>query len=203
VKIIECEQGSAEWLKARCGIPTASRFADIVTPTGRAVTSKARRDYMLELLAERLTGSTEAHYVTAAMERGKALEPQARAWYSLETGKAVCEVGFVVDDSGDWGCSPDGVTDCGGIEIKCLTRTRHLDALLTRTMPPEYMVQIQACMWIMRRATWDFVLFTDERGIPSATWQIEADAKLHAAFAEHVPAFVSELCSMERTMKAC
>lgn len=32
---LDCEQGTEEWLAARCGIPTATGISNIVTPTGK------------------------------------------------------------------------------------------------------------------------------------------------------------------------
>jgi hypothetical protein len=32
--ILDLEQGTPEWLQARLGIPTASNFGNIITPTG-------------------------------------------------------------------------------------------------------------------------------------------------------------------------
>ena len=45
---LPCQQGSVEWFEARLGIPTASEFSRIVTPTGKL--SAARVTYMGELL---------------------------------------------------------------------------------------------------------------------------------------------------------
>ena len=49
------EQRSAEWIAARVGKATASRFKDILT-TIRNGEAAARRNYRAELVAERLTG---------------------------------------------------------------------------------------------------------------------------------------------------
>ena len=46
---LPCQQGSVEWFEARLGIPTASEFSRIVTPTGKL--SASRHAYMGELLA--------------------------------------------------------------------------------------------------------------------------------------------------------
>jgi hypothetical protein len=48
--ILQCEQGGAEWHQARLGLPTASRFADIVTATGKATKNAARETYKAQLL---------------------------------------------------------------------------------------------------------------------------------------------------------
>ena len=52
--VLNCEQGSREWIEARLGIPTASQFSRIVTPTGQAI--KARDGYLAELLCEWVMG---------------------------------------------------------------------------------------------------------------------------------------------------
>jgi len=52
--IINLEQGSDEWLKARLGKPTASRFGDIITPD-KGDKSKTYTTYLYELLGELLS----------------------------------------------------------------------------------------------------------------------------------------------------
>ena len=51
---LDLQQGSAEWVKARLGIPTASQFSRIITSTGKL--SGQADGYMHELLAESLLG---------------------------------------------------------------------------------------------------------------------------------------------------
>jgi hypothetical protein len=195
--IVECEQGSSEWFAARVGIPTASRFDCIVTSKGEGVTSAKRKDYLHELIGERYCGSTEDHYVSGAMERGKMLEPEARRWYEMATGQKVERVGFIYGDkSKAWGCSPDGITVEGGIEVKCPLRKQHVAALLraAKSGKPDacYVPQIQGAMWITQRSTWDFVLFTDDR-LPSMILTVQRDDKVCDALAKLVPEFVEEV----------
>ena len=203
MKIHDCIQGSAEWLALRCGIPTASRFGDIITPTGKAVTGAARRNYALELIGERMTGKAHPHMVTAAMMRGTELEPKARQWYELRTGRAVSAVGFV-SGPGErqlWGSSPDGITTDGGIEIKCPLRTALLSMLANGHPEPDYYLQVQGNMWVCQRYHWDFVLYTDERGLPSVVWTIAADDKVWTALDRELPVFCNEVRELERTIK--
>src|SRR5580700_8580797 len=61
IQIFTCEQGTDEWRKARAGIPTASRFSDVLAQ-GQG---KTRRKYMMELLGERLTGEPMAEFSNA------------------------------------------------------------------------------------------------------------------------------------------
>jgi hypothetical protein len=173
-----------------------------VTPTGRLAAGKTRWSYLLSLVGERLTGKPGETYVTAAMQRGTDLEPRARVWYSLETGRQVDEVGLVESDCRRWACSPDGlVGDDRGVEIKCLGRVAMLDALEAGAPCWEHMSQCQACLWITGRRVWDYVLWSDEPGMPAVVWPIEADAGMHAAFAAALPAFCAELDAVEARMR--
>ncbi len=49
--VVDCVQGSDEWKRARLGVPTASRFDDILTPKTFKIAA-GRVDYMHELIAE-------------------------------------------------------------------------------------------------------------------------------------------------------
>jgi len=197
VRIVNCIQGSAEWLQARQGKPTASKFSALVTPTGASVKGKTRQTYMLELLAERLTGKTQETRVTDAMVRGSMLEPRARAWYELETGAEVTQVGFVLADGERWGASPDGLVQKGGIEIKCLNRAAHLRVVLFGEIPEEYVAQVQGNMWVTGRYQWDYVAYTDEDGIPSGIVPVKADEKYWQALDAALPKFCDELDELE------
>lgn len=202
MKVLKCKQGGEAWLRARCGRPTASRFCDLVTPTGKAVSGKTRRSYMLELCGERLTGRTQDHFVTAAMVRGTILEPRALAYHTLKTHKEARIIGLVLEDGLRWGCSPDALLDGGGIEAKCPGRVALLNMIDSHEPEPDYMMQMQGCMWICQVPTWDFVLFTDEPGIPNDTWTIKADPIIQDALSVVLPAFCDELDALEAKMRA-
>jgi len=125
MKIIECQQGSREWLEARRGLATASRFDKIITPkTGKL--SASADELICELLGEKLSGEpvTNGH-VSRAGERGLQLEAEARGWYELQTNCDVHQVGLCISDCGRFGFSPDGLLKnkhgnyYGGLEIKC------------------------------------------------------------------------------------
>jgi putative phage-type endonuclease len=195
VILIDCKQGDEVWLKARCGIPSASEFSRIVTSKGAATSSTVRARYLNEKIGERVSGSVQVHFVNDAMERGTNLEPKAREWYEATTGADVVEVGFChADKAGRWGASPDGlVGDDGGIEIKCPQRPAMIDALRREHSPTAYSVQVQGCMWVTGRSWWDVIVYTDDYGIPNRIWRVTANEAMHAAFAEHIPAFCDEV----------
>jgi hypothetical protein len=138
---MSAEQGSAEWKMDRAGFASASRFADILSKgrklkTGGYAPSKTRASYMLQLVAERITGQPYDSYKGgAATERGQEIEHQARMAYVEQTGNIVQQVGFVPHPSIEWcGASPDGlVDDDGGIEIKCPANPMiHLETVLLK-----------------------------------------------------------------------
>jgi hypothetical protein len=200
---LTCAQGSAEWHKARLGIPTASHFADIVTPAGKPTKNAARKAYICQLVAERLTGQPTAHFVTAAMERGTQLEPQARSWYELQTGRDVRQIGFAHIDGplrGKVGASPDGLCADSGLEIKVPTTANLIAAIIGGNPAEDYAMQVQACMWICARPMWDVVLYSYASGVPSTIWTVEADTALHTALEDNIPAFIAEVDAAEARM---
>jgi hypothetical protein len=161
-RIIECAQGTPEWLAARCGVATASRFGAIMA-TIKSGEAAERRNYRTDLVVERLTGRPLDSFTTAAMKQGIEREPLARLAYESHTGNLVEEVGFCRLEELDAGASPDGlIDDDGGLEIKCPERTAHLRYLQQDMEPPEYTWQIQGGLWITGRKFWDFVSFNPD-----------------------------------------
>ena len=113
MQIINVEQGSEEWLRARLGVPTASCYSKLITSQGKS--SAQAEGYINELIGQRITGEIPETFKSDAMERGNELEPQARAYYELVTDNNVEEVGLIINEIGA-GCSPDGlVGDDGGV----------------------------------------------------------------------------------------
>lgn len=162
MRIIDCAQGSPEWLLARCGVASASKFACVMAKikTGEAA---ERRNYRTDLVVERLTGRPLEGFTTPAMKQGTEREPFARMAYEARTGLIVQEVGFCRHDAMDCGASPDGlIAEDGGLEIKCPERTAHLRYLQQEAEPPEYTWQIQGGMWITGRAWWDFASYNPD-----------------------------------------
>lgn len=128
------QQGSTEWHGLRGVIPTASCFDRLITPAKwESTKGDTRRNYMLELLANRIFGlSPEDQVSTAAMAHGTEWEPIARAAYEFERGVEIQDGGFFTDDAGTYGASPDGlIGDDGLIEIKNpASPSGHLSAML-------------------------------------------------------------------------
>lgn len=157
------EQGSSEWLQARCGIVTASTIGQLITTkTLKPAVNDTARSLTLSLAAERMTGRVEPTATTRDMERGNLAEPYARAVYAGHTGQQVDEVGFMRLDHGHYklGYSPDGmVGEDGLIEIKSPRAKKHVRTILDGQVPPEYMAQCQTGLYVSGREWLDFISY--------------------------------------------
>lgn len=202
MNIIRCEQGGAEWFDARMGVPTGSRFCDIVSPTGKPRSGLTPRRYLMELLGERLTLQPADHHETDAMRRGTELEPKAREWYSFATGRAVEQVGFVKTDCGRWGVSPDGLMPDRGLEIKCPLTPTFLEIAESGKLPDDHFIQVQAGLWVTRLPAWDYVIWTDTRGLSPVIITVEPSTDVFAGFNKALPEFCDTLDAMEAKMRA-
>lgn len=192
------EQGSADWLALRAGRVTASNFGKVLA----GGQGKTRRAYMLQLVAERLTGEPAETYTNAAMEWGTQTEPLARALYEWETDRLVEEVTITLE--GDYiAASPDGLVGEGGLEIKCPNTSTHLDYLLRGELPAQYRPQVQGCMWVHRAPWWDFMSF-DPRLPPASQafiLRVERDEEYIESLAGSVRAFVREMLELEQRLR--
>ena len=150
------DQRSSEWFAERLGHVTASRMADVQSSVGTA----ARRNYMTQLIAERLTGQQQESYTNHWMQWGTDTEPQARAAYQAEH-ELVDETGFVKHPLVRWfGASPDGLVGKRGlVEIKCPATSTHLDWMLEGKVPSKHKPQMLAQLACTGRAYVDFVSF--------------------------------------------
>lgn len=158
MKILNLEQGSEEWLKARLGVATASNFDKIATSVGKE--SATLPKYALELATQKLLLEPEESYKNDAMRRGNELEPVARQAYQEFSLETVDEVGFMISDCENYGYSPDGlVGEEGLIEIKCPQAVTHAKYLLDDKLPADYVQQVQGGLMVSGRKWCDFVSF--------------------------------------------
>ena len=152
-------QGSEEWLNMRLGKITASRVEDIMSNGRGGKPSAKSESYMVELIAEILSGQSKPFFTNDAMRWGTETEPQARAMYELETGNEVKEVAFI-ELNEFVGMSPDGlVGDEGLLEIKCPATHTQIKRALSDSYHSDYKAQIQMQLWVSGRKWCDFVSF--------------------------------------------
>jgi hypothetical protein len=199
--LVDCEQRSPEWFRARAGVLTATGAADMLS---RALKSggepASRRDLRTRLVVERLTGqpAEEGGYVSPEMKRGTELEPLALEAYEAATGTLVQSVGFIRHAELPIGCSPDGVVGEleGGVELKCPKSATHLGYLRNPgKCPAEYVPQLTHTLYVTGAPWWDFVSFDPRFPEPLQLFRVRvfaADLNL-VGYAAVVDAFLKEV----------
>ena len=201
--IEEMEQGSSEWLSLRLGKVTASRMADVLSKGRGAAPSKTAETYMMELLAERLTGESKPFFENDAMRWGTETEPQARAMYELNSGYDVKEVAFIERDEST-GVSPDGlINDDGMLEIKCPTTITQIKRALTDDYSKDYYAQIQMQLWVAERQWCDFLSFDPRLDIDAGylLQRVERDEDFINNMAEKTEAFIIKMNGFYQELK--
>lgn len=191
LQIFDCEQGSPEWFECRRGIPTASRFKDVLAK-GQGLT---RRKYLYTLAGEALTGEAAESFSNEHMERGHAMEDEARQQYAFQRDVDPERVGFM--RRGGVGCSPDSLIGVDGLlEIKTKLPHLHLEALESDRLPPEHVAQVQGQLWISGRQWCDFVSYWPK--LPLFWIRVPRDDSYIATLAVEVEAFNAELAAIVR-----
>lgn len=153
------EQRTESWFEARIGKFTASSIADLMATT-KSGPSASRKNLIMRILCERLTGQRQEEFESAAMKWGTDTESLARAEYSAHTGELVDEVGFILHPKIEcFGASPDGLIGDRLVEIKCPNTGTHLEYLESRKVPSKYQFQILAQMACTGASSCDFVSF--------------------------------------------
>ncbi len=205
MNIIEtCEQGSAEWLSMRLGKVTASRVKDVLSKGRGKAPSKTAESYMMELIAEVLTGESKPFFENDAMRWGTETEPQARSMYEVNNGfVTVKEVAFV-EHNEQVGISPDGlVGDDGLLEIKCPNTTTQLKRALSDDYSADYKAQIQMQLWVTERQWCDFVSYDPRLDCAAGYLQqrVERDEEYIEEMKIKVYAFVKKMNELIKQLK--
>ena len=191
------EQGSPEWFAARCGNVTGSRVADVVSKGRGSAPSASRKNYMAQLVAERLTGNVAETFTSPAMLHGIETEAEAANAYAFLKDAELSEIGFAWHDTiKQAGASPDRLVGADGlVEIKCPNTATHLDTLRGGSIKGGYVIQMQWQMSCTGRAWCDFVSY-DPR-LPESMrlhcTRVERDQKHIDELEAAVKAFLAEL----------
>jgi hypothetical protein len=191
---LDVEQGSAEWLAARLGIPTASQFHRILTPKTMKLSDQAT-GYACQLLAEQILGHEVDGASGTFMARGSILEAKAVEWYELERDVDTEKVGFVLRDDRRVGCSPDRLVGVDGLlEIKVPSAAVHVSYLLDDD-GIGYRAQCQGQLWLTGRAWIDTLSFSPD--MPNALVRVQRDEEFIGKLAAAVEQFISMLDEMK------
>jgi hypothetical protein len=170
---LETGEANPEWLKLRIGIPTASEFDKIITPTGKASTQWEA--YAHKILAEEIVGHAIQGFVkTAAMEEGNARELESIQFYEFQKDVTTEPIGFITDDARTMGCSPDRLVGAEGLlEAKNPLAHTHIGYLLNANVDKEYWPQCQGGLMLAERAWIDIMSHFPE--IPHLIVRVERD----------------------------
>ena len=194
------EQGTEAWHLDRLGKVTASKISDVMMKPQTA----GFQNYRAQLVCERLTGQPTETFTSAAMIHGTETEPQARAFYELETGQTVTETGFINHPKLEMsGASPDGlVGETGLVEIKCPQPANHIKTLTGSAIDRKYLMQMHWQMVCTGREWCDFVSFNP--GFPPemqiSVQRVEADAELHMEITAAVTTFLAQVDELHRDL---
>ena len=185
----DLEQGSDEWLAARCGLLTASTIGKLITPTLKVADNDTSRGVIETLVAERITGRVEYVHPSFEMQRGSMDEPYARDLYR-EQYAPVTEIGFAVRTISGYqlGASPDGlIAGDSGLEIKSRSPKIHLRTILTNEIQTANLAQIHACMFVLDRDRWEYCSYAG--GWPLHVISVHRDPRWDAVIIDTLNAF--------------
>ncbi|MBL4768113.1 MAG: YqaJ viral recombinase family protein [Rhodobacteraceae bacterium] len=196
------EQGTEEWFADRLGKVTASKIADVMMKP----TTAGYQNYRAQLVCERLTGQPTETFTSADMQHGTDTEPQARAFYEMETGLDVEQVGFIPHPTlGMTGASPDGEVGTDGlVEIKCPKPATHIKTLTGVKIARNYMLQMTWQMICTGRAWCDFVSFCPSLPAEMQMFRqrVEMDAELAVEITSAVTSFLSDVDALTLDLQA-
>lgn len=190
-----CEQYGEDWTRLRLGKPTASRFADIITPLGKPTVGKERRKYMFRLIAERMLGQAmDDGFENAWMRRGSDLEEQALVEFQGRqerwTGR---KAGFFTGLNDMVGASPDYIINerTGvGLEIKCPAPYTMIEYLIDGP-GDRYKAQVQGQLMVCEWQTMHF--FAWHPSMPSVRIIAYRDEPYIAKLTEALEEFCDQL----------
>ena len=198
---LQLDQGSEEWLTARRGKITGSRFKDARDKLKGGQPSKAFLGYAMDTARERIGGIAPAKFQNAAMRTGTEQEPFARAMYEARTGHMVDEAGFYLSDDAVFGLSPDGLIDDDGVlEIKTMVSSDTLFTAVADGDVSAYMDQCLGYLWLLGRQWVDLTLWCPDLN-HMVIKRITRDEDAIEALEADLMAFVRLVTQYENTLR--
>ena len=204
MKILNLQQRSEEWFKARLGVITGSRASNVFKSNNLTLVD--------EMIAERMTQSVEESFTSKAMEHGVLFESEALKSYNERTKNSAQEIGFCVHDKYDWlAISPDALIfrdniAVGAVEIKCPSSKKHIEYIRQNKIPNEYKHQIFHYFIVIETLQFlDFCSY-DPRNRDLNTHIVrvtreEIREELENVFANYMK-FYSKLCKYEEEIRS-
>jgi hypothetical protein len=135
------------------------------------------------------------------MARGQQLEESAVRAYEFQTGNVTEKVGFVTDDDGNLGCSPDRlIGETGLLEIKVPAPPTHVGYMLTGSIEQDYMPQLQGQLLLTSRKWVDIVSYCPP--FPLVIIRVTRDGSYQTALAEALNQFVRDMLAARDKLTA-
>lgn len=190
IEFFDCDQGSLDWYQCRLGLPTASEFATVLAKGKGGAESLTRARYLRTLAAEIITGLPGENFTTPAMERGHAMEAEARELYAFAHDAEPTLIGFVKNERR--GCSPDAMLGNDGLlEIKTKRGDILIEVLLKDEIPPEHFAQLQGSLLVTDREWVDLVCYWP--GLPLFVKRSARDENYIRGLSAEIDRFNNEL----------
>jgi hypothetical protein len=173
-----------------------------LTPTLKAADNAKTRAHVYELAAQRITGHTEAQYVSDEMLTGHVNEVIARDLYS-DAYEPVEELGFITRDFGGFtiGYSPDGgcIMSPRGIEIKSRRQKFMVQTVVDNVVPDEHMLQVQTGLLV---TGWEEIAFiTYCGGMPLSVIDVKPSPKYQDAILKAAEDFEARVVDVMQRYK--
>lgn len=189
----EMDQGSEEWLAARCGVLTASEVKLIMTPTGNVAYNDKTRAHVWELAAQRITQFVEPRYIGDDMLRGHEDEVYARMAYDQHIAPTQTmgfmvnrKWGFAMGFSPDWLVGDDGLGEAKS-RIQRFQVQTICDHVSPASCPPDYVLQCQTGLLVSERKWLDLCSYSN--GLHMAVIRIHPDPVLQDLIIEAATVF--------------
>jgi hypothetical protein len=193
------EQGTDQWRALRLGKITASCFNDVQAGGVGSAPSKTRDLYMRKLAGEIITGIPAEHYTNKYMERGNAMEPQARAKYAFMKNVDLDQITFI--DRGRIGGSPDAFVGTDGIlEIKTMAPHLLIEHISRDGIAVEHHAQCQGLLWLSDREWIDCASYYT--GMPMKVARMYRDQNYIRNLERAVVSFLADLDEMVARVKS-
>lgn len=194
MKFEPLEHRSDDWFKKRLGMPTASEFHRIITPGGRPSASAPL--YMAELVAEKIFRRPMEKDISGYEAVRWGIEHEDEAANELAHRIGPLEPGgFMTDDTGRYGASPDRLFIKGNhrevCEIKCPFEIRRHVANLLFDMDTDHYAQVQGQLLVSGYDVAHF--FSYHPACPTHHQRVARDDKFIATLRGLLEEFCEEL----------
>lgn len=172
--VLDCVPGTLDWINARVGVVTASKFDKIIT-NKTAKLSDTSTKYAWEVIAEQILGFPMDGASSAFMQRGTLLERKAIEYYELQRDIETAPGGLVLRDDRRVGCTPDRFVGTDGLlEIKCPSAAVHVSYLLGgNEIAMQYRAQVQGQIMLAEREWNDTLSYHPD--MPAALVRVHRD----------------------------